>query len=175
MKLIYPADEKTNDAIATWVMKQFDRRATRPYRAIGLLNDNERLVAGVVFNGYNGANVDLTAYAPGLFSRRALRGIFRFAFMDLQATRITARTRRKNPLHTKQILKRLGFVYECLAPRYYDTGKAGDAMVYRMLRGDCPWIGELQDGRYAQGARSGGHGRSAGEDEPRDGCHANRP
>jgi hypothetical protein len=168
--IIHPADAATNDAIANWVMGKLGRRAVRPYKAIGLANGDGRLIAGAVFNGYNGANVDLTIYGPGLITRKSLRAIFHYAFDKLHATRVTARTRRKNVLHASGLLLRLGFSFETCAARYYGKGRAGDAMVYRMLREDCRWLGG-HDGHPGT-ARPKRDSRSPSADEPRNGRHA---
>jgi RimJ/RimL family protein N-acetyltransferase len=140
MRIIVPHDAAANDAIVKWVMGKLQAPAVKPYRGLGLEDDRGRLVAGVVFNGYNGANVDITVYGPGHIGRRELRAVFGYAFGPLQATRITARTRRKNALHSDKILERLGFRYEAKAVAYYGEGRANDAMVYRMLRRECRWI-----------------------------------
>jgi RimJ/RimL family protein N-acetyltransferase len=173
MRIILPHDAAANDAIVKWVMGKLQAPAVKPYRGIGLEDNRGRLVAGVVFNGYNGANVDISVYAPGHIGRRELRAVFGYAFGALQATRITARTRRKNVLHSAKILERLGFRYEGKAVAYYGEGRACDAMVYRMLRHECRWIGE-GNGR-TKGARSEGDGRRASADEPRDGYYSSRP
>jgi hypothetical protein len=182
MKLSTPANPATNEAFAKWVMSKLGRPAVKPYQALAVIEDG-RIVAGVVFNGYNGANVDITVYAPGRLSRGAIRDMFRYAFDDLQATRITARTRRS--LRTLAgdwplagaggLLERLGFRCEGIASRYYGTGPKNDALVYRMLRSECPkWVGVFDHGRTGStGPKEDGGG--AGGNEPRNSGHANRP
>lgn len=148
MKIVRPANAKTNQAFAEWVMDRIGRPAVPPYQTMAAVDDDGRIHAGVVFNGYNGANVDITVYAPGGLTRRALREVCEFAFVKLQCTRITARTRRDQralvadaPLTGKGgIFERMGFVPEAIAARYYGRGPKNDALVYRMLRSECPWI-----------------------------------
>jgi RimJ/RimL family protein N-acetyltransferase len=176
MKVIYPSNAETNDAIAGWIMGKLGRRAVRPYKALGVLNGDGRLIAGAVFNGYNGANVDMTVYSHsiGLASRSALLAVFRFAFLELKATRVTVRTKRKNALHSSGMLQRLGFSFETCAARYYGKGRAGDAMVYRMLREDCRWIGE-SNGRRTRGAGPERDGGRTNADEQGNGRRSSRP
>lgn len=151
MKIVHPKNPETNKAFAEWTMDKIGRKAVPPYRTIAAIED-ERIVGGVVFNGYNGANVDITIYAPGGLTRRALRDVFSFAFHDLKCTRVTARTRPNQkslvagaPLTGPNgLFERLGFVREAVAARYYGNGRANDAIVYRMLRSECRWI--KQDG-----------------------------
>jgi hypothetical protein len=176
MRIIFPHDAAANDAIVKWVMGKLQAPAVKPYRGIGLADDLGRLVAGVVFNGYNGANVDITVYAPRHIGRRELRAVFAYAFRALRATRITARTTRKNVLHKGKILERIGFRYEGKAASYYGDGYDYDAMVYRMLRRECRWIrGSGEGNGRTGGARSEGNGRSAIADEPRNGYYPSRP
>jgi hypothetical protein len=181
LRLIFPRDTATSDSIAEWVMRNLGWRAVKPYRAIGAIDDRGELVAGVVWNGYNAANVDMTAYAPGRISRRALRAIFTYAFLDLKATRITARTRRGRMSADDRaridgaggLLERMGFICEGSARHYYGPGKANDAVIYRMLRHECPWIG-VDHGRRTRGTGPKGNGRRADADEPRNGRHSDR-
>jgi len=177
IRIAFPKDEKTNDAFAKWVMDRLNRPAVRPYRTIAAVDEQGRIVGGVVFNGYNGANVDLTAYAPGLISARAMRIVFRYAFEKLKATRVTARTARGRQAllggeFVGKALERMGFVREAVAVRYYGDGRANDAIVYRMLRRECPWIGG-KDG-FARDTRPKRDGGRAGADESRNRDHAGR-
>jgi RimJ/RimL family protein N-acetyltransferase len=179
LRIIYPADAQANDALAKWILGKIGLTAAKPYRAVGLEDDNGRLVAGVVFNGYNGANVDISFYGPGYLQRRGLRAVFSFAFLQLKATRVTARTKVDNPLHRDDLLKRMGFKYECAAADYYGPTRpgrprAGHAMVYRLLRHECRWIGG-EHGRRTGGTGPKGNGRSASRNEQGNGGHAARP
>jgi RimJ/RimL family protein N-acetyltransferase len=178
LRIIYPADAQANEALGKWIMGKIGLVAVKPYRAVGLEDDTGRLVAGVVFNGYNGANVDISVYGPGHLQRRGLRAVFSFAFLQLKATRVTARTTVDNPLHRQDLLKRLGFKYECAAADYYGAAqpgrpRAGHAMVYRMLRQECRWIGG-EHGRRTRGTGPKRDGGRASDDESRNRDHAAR-
>jgi hypothetical protein len=139
-------DDGLNGPGGAWIMQQFKQRAVPPYRALLAVDDAGQAIAGVVFHGYNGANVDLTAWAPTGWTRAMLRVVFGYAFETLHATRITVhvrRGRRYNPLirgGKRAILARLGFTYEATLPRWYGDGEINDAHTYRMLRENCPWI-----------------------------------
>jgi hypothetical protein len=172
LKLIYPAGPADNKAIGEWIMKRLGRRAFAPYRALGLVDDAGRLHGGVIFNGYNGANVDLTLVCQVPLQRRWIVQALEFGFTSLKATRLTARTRRTNKIHVG-FLQRLGFKYEGCAARYYGEGKANDAMVYRMLRSECRWIGG-QNGRRTGAARPQGNRGLPDSNEQRHGHHPAR-
>jgi hypothetical protein len=161
------ADFGNSEFIARWTMERLQLRLAAPYWAFGFLLDGE-LRAGVVLNGWNGANVDLTTYAPGMFNRLTLRATFAYVFEGLKATRITARTRVTNA-RMRDILPRVGYVLEGTAPRYYGPGPEGDALVFGMLADQCPWL-RGSDGR-ARPARSQRNGRSPSGDEQGNGDH----
>lgn len=177
MIIMHPSTGAQHDQIALWIMGKVGRRAVRPYRCIAALSDDGTLMGAALFNGYNGANVDLTVYGPGAGTRQALHAIFHYAFVTLKCTRVTARTRRRKssqvgntPLNGQAgILARMGFVFEHCAREYYGTGKGGDAMVYRMMRAECPWLGDGY-GR-TRGAGSPGNRPGASRHEPGNGYH----
>lgn len=180
IKIVRPANPETNRTFADWTMGKIGRKAVPPYRTLAAIED-ERIVGGVVFNGYNGANVDITVYAPGGLTRNALREVFSFAFHDLKCTRVTARTRPGQaaliagaPLTGPHgIFERIGFVREAVSARYYGNGRANDAIVYRMLRSECPWIGG-EHGR-ARGTRPKRNRGRADANESRNRDHASGP
>lgn len=151
-------DDGLNGPGGAWIMQQFKQRAVQPYRALLAVDDAGQTIAGVIFHGYNGANVDLTAWAPAGWTRAMLRVVFGYAFETLHATRITVhvrRGRRYNPLirgGKRAILTRLGFVYEATLPRWYGDGEVNDAHTYRMLRENCPWIERHLPGEAPNGA-----------------------
>lgn len=140
------------EPVAQWVFANLGMRLAKPYDAVGIVRDG-RLIGGVVFNGYNGANVDLTIYGPGCISRRMLEAISRHVFIALQCTRATARTRRDNKL-MHELLPRLGFRPEGTQPRYYGSKKEDDAVVYGVLARNCPWL-RTNDNIAHQGALNG--------------------
>lgn len=127
-------DTTNSEFIAYWVMAQVGARLVAPFWAIGFLVDGE-LRAGVVFNGWNGSNLDVTIAGKGMVTRRTIRALYSYAW-GLGARRITARLRVTNkPMLA--IVERLGFVYEGLAPDYYPDAHA---LVYRALRDECSWL-----------------------------------
>ena len=159
-------------AVAQWVMDYFRRRATPPYQAIGAVDADGRLVAGVVFNGFNGANIDITIRAEAPITRQGLRLVFGYAFRELQCSRVTARVRRgkaadRNPMvkGSRPYMKRLGFQLEHCSPCYYGNGRADSAYVFRMLREDCPWIRGFDDGRPRSPEREGNGRRANGRQQ----------
>lgn len=147
-----------DEDVAKWAFDKLGMKLSRPYRAIGILrisDDGEgRIVGAWVMNGYNGANVDLTlVLEPGTpLQRSHLRKVADYIFHGLKCTRMTARTRRDNHAMLA-LLPRLGFTPEGKQPRYYGSTKEHDALVWGVIRKNCPWL-PLADGGYNRRARS---------------------
>lgn len=179
ISIFLPRNAEEKEAVAQWIMGNLGRRAVKPYQCLAAINSEGRLVGGALFNNYNGNQVDLSVYGPGVASRKALRAICRYAFVVLKCSRMTVRTTRKrstiiggSPLNgPRGILTRMGFTFEACAHEYYAPGKGGDAMVYRMLRAECPWIKLGESHGRTRGARSERNGRSPGHHESGNGYH----
>jgi len=101
-----------------------------PYIPFGMFRDGE-LIGGVIFNEYNGANIEVTVYAPTGMKRGCIRDVMLYVFKDLKCTRLTARTKKSNA-PVKKMLRGLGFVYEGTMLRYYGAGPGDSALFYRL-------------------------------------------
>jgi RimJ/RimL family protein N-acetyltransferase len=109
-----------------------------PAQAFGYVTDDGKPLAAVVVNDYTLANCELTIVAErGGLTRPVLRHIAEHAFKKLGCRRVTVRTRKRNK-HVQHLALRAGFKFETVAQHYFEDD---DAVVYRMKREDCPWIG----------------------------------
>jgi RimJ/RimL family protein N-acetyltransferase len=115
--------------VAEWVAQRVGYKIWPPYVAIGATKDGQTYCSGVVFNNWNGANIEITLASDNGLSRGAIRGIYYYLFSEVAAVRVTAHTRRSNK-RMRKILPRLGFQYEGLAKRFYGLNKADDAFVF---------------------------------------------
>ncbi len=118
--------------VGAWMGERMGVRFVPPFEAIGITDDNGSLIGGWLLNGWNHANADLTIYGPGALTRRTIRACYAHLFLDLKATRVTARTRRDNQT-MRDLLPRLGFQFESLARRYYGPNRRHDAFVYALF------------------------------------------
>lgn len=100
-----------------------------PYTAIGGTVDGQSLCIGVVFNSWNGSNIDISLYGPGALRRGAISGVYHYAFKQLNATRVTANTRRSNKV-MQRLLPRFGFKFEGISERYFGPTRPDDAIRY---------------------------------------------
>ncbi len=94
----------------------FDRGAVLgPAVGLGVLDDDGRLIAGVVFHGYDpfvkSIEVSCAADSPRWGNRETFRELLRYPFSQIQCQRCTAATPRK-ATSTRRFLEGLGFVRE---------------------------------------------------------------
>lgn len=130
MTLIFGTHE-TRDGlrIAAWFGRAVGKPQSAPYATLGCLEGDD-LCNALLFNDYNGANIEL--HMAGKIKRSLIREGMRYAFLQLGVQRITAK-----PYHSNEkllaILPRLGFVQEGIVmQRYY--GPNDDAIVFRLDR-----------------------------------------
>jgi hypothetical protein len=145
LKLIVPPNDQTNFAIADWAGKKLGIAFYPPYYAIGVApSDTAPMCGAVVFNDYNGHQIELTIYGPGILRPSIVRQLAHYAFVQLGCVRVTVRTKQSNTRVRKLIARR--FKFECIAPRYFGTE---NAIVHRMLVEDCPWLERKNENRIA--------------------------
>ena len=129
MQLVFGQDEQ----VASFVGLQLGMKFARPFVAIGVEVGGD-LKGGAVYNQWNGWNIEVSIYGPGLASREIIKAlIWGYPFNDIGAGRLTARTRRANKV-VQKLLPRLGFTFEGMNKRYYGPARADDAMVFHLMR-----------------------------------------
>ena len=108
-------------------------------RCIGLL-ENEKLVAGVMYDLYNGANMCLHVasdlHARAWSDERFRWAMFHYPFEHVGVKRLTGIFPSAN-IRVQQLALRLGFEFEAALK---DAHSKGDLLVYRMYADKCPWI-----------------------------------
>ena len=108
------------------------------YNAMGLVRSG-KLVAGLIYNGYEGANVNMHIGAivgAKWLNKEFLFAAFDYPFNELGKRRATAFMASTNK-RTIKFVKNLGFVYEGTMPHYYVDD---DAVVYGLLRENCRFL-----------------------------------
>jgi hypothetical protein len=123
--------------VGRWMSDRMGVDFEVPYAAMGILGQSGQLEGGVIFNGFNEADVEVTLYAPRRLSRALFRVICSYAFETLECNRMTARTRASS-LVVRRVLTGTGFQEEGMLRRYYKDGE--DAVLYGMTKEDCRWL-----------------------------------
>ena len=107
---------------------------------IGVERDNQ-LIAGVVYNDYNGPNICMhVAAVPGTpwLTRSTLYAFFAYPFLQMNCTRVTALVGQGN-LKSRKLVFGVGFRIEAHLEGAHSTG---DLIVYRMWKAECRWINQ---------------------------------
>lgn len=125
MNLVFGDDQR----IADWVGNELGIVMAPPYTAIGGTRDGSTIEIGVVFNNWNGANLDISLVSRRGLSRGAIRAVYHYVFKQAKARRLTAITRRSNELMQRQ-LPRFGFELEGESRCYFGDE---DALRYVLL------------------------------------------
>lgn len=105
---------------------------------IGLEEDG-RLIAGVVYTHYSGSSITMSVAADkaGWLNRPFLRAAFDFPFNQLGVRRVSGLVRTDN-LAAQRFDEHLGFKREGLIREGDDDGC--DLILYGMLKSECRWI-----------------------------------
>ena len=107
-------------------------------QSIGLEKDGE-LVAGVVFDYFNGASIcmHVASDGPHWLNRDFLWYSFWYPFEELKCKRVTGLIPEIN-IPSRRFAEHLGFTPEA---RLADAHPFGDVIVYRMFKDQCRWLG----------------------------------
>jgi len=106
---------------------------------VGLFSVDTGIMAGVIYEGYNGANIGAhIASVPGKSwpTRDFLRFIFHYPFEQLKVKRITGMVASSNEAAV-EFNKRLGFKQEAVLK---DAHPQGDLIVFVMRKEHCKWL-----------------------------------
>lgn len=113
-----------------------------PFTSIGVVTDGGSLVGAIIYNGYNGSNIEITVYAPRHLNRQVIRAALAYPFRQLGVLRLTGRTKRSNRAMCR-IFPKVGFVYEATLKHYFGPSRGDDALLFRMTKAEAArWIGD---------------------------------
>jgi RimJ/RimL family protein N-acetyltransferase len=135
--LIYGQDQ----AVANWVQARLPeiRNGFGQYSAIGIIEDG-RSIAGVVYHDYRRFSIQMSmaSESPHWCSRRTLRALLGYPFLQLMVARITVCTAKHNK-KLRSLVERLGFELEGKLRAGFDGQR--DLLIYGLLRKDADrWI-----------------------------------
>ena len=80
-------------------------------RALGLIDAQGQLVGGVLFQNWNGYNVEMSYYGPNTMTLGVIRTLWRFAIYTFDPVRLTVSTSKRNRQFMRG-LQKLGFRVE---------------------------------------------------------------
>lgn len=130
------------DVIGPWVAHRVGMKRYLPGSgsAIGRMKDG-RIVAGVLYVDFNGANVccHIAGEGRGWLDRRFLSMIFDYPFNQLKVRRITGYVVSTNTA-ARRFDEHLGFELEAILQ---DAHPDGDLCIYKMTADQCRWLKDL--------------------------------
>lgn len=128
-----------NERVIPWVGQRIDEDDFGSAESIGLEQDG-KLIAGVVWNLYNGPSLCMhVASEPGVrwLNKEFLFRSFAYPFLQLGCHRVTGLVRVDN-LEAQRFDEHLGFKREGLIRRGASDGT--DIILYGMLKEECRWL-----------------------------------
>lgn len=105
--------------------------------AIGLVKD-DRLIAGVIYENWNGRSIMCHIAVEGRLTRRYVGAIFDYAFNVCNVEKIIVPVESHN-LRSVKLIENMGFTEE---GRIKDCQPEGDTILYTMTKGDCRFLGD---------------------------------
>jgi len=142
IRFVYGQDE----AISTFVAKlQGEETGYRNCKALGVVDEHDRFLGGVVFYNWNPGTgiIEMTASAlsPAWLSRRTLNRIGDFVFRECSCQMLLVHVR-KSDEHVLRLLAAVGFAFT-LVPRLF--GRDLDGVICTLT--DDDWY----DGKFSHG------------------------
>lgn len=131
--IVLHQDERVGKWVADQIgMDWFQGRGV----TIGLENSKGELVAGAIYENYNGRNCFVHIAVKGRVTKAFLYHGFRFPFEELGCERITGMVASNNRLAV-DLNGRLGMELEAVL---YDAFPGCHILMYRMFKKDCKWL-----------------------------------
>jgi RimJ/RimL family protein N-acetyltransferase len=130
-----------DEAVGKWLSEKLGVPIHPPFVTMSILDDNDHIHGAMLFNNYNGFNIEVTIYGKGVWNRRFIKATISYAFDQLKVLRLTGRTKRSNK-EMCSLFPRLGFEFEFPMKHYFGPSKGDDALIFRMTRDNArKWIG----------------------------------
>ncbi len=124
----YVADER----VARFVSEMVGHAFVPPFTCMGIEKDGQ-VIAGVIYNVFEGADVHVTIAGRG-WTRGFLSDVGAYVFGALKCERITVQTEQAKIV---RIAERLGGQVEGLKRNHFGRGR--DAFIVGILKEDYPW------------------------------------
>lgn len=106
--------------------------------ALGLERDGE-LIAGVIYEGFNGHNVWMHCAIPGRLTREFINACFHYPFVQLGCKRVSGYVEASN-IKARLFDEHLGFKPEARLRGAASDG--GDVILYAMTREGCRYVAQ---------------------------------
>lgn len=100
-----------DDIVSNWAFTTFGFFKTPVNKAIGVVTSDGKLVGAILFQNFNGVNVELSYYGPRTVTFGIVKAIARVSVGTFNASRVTVVTSKRNKRLMRGLLK-IGFKLE---------------------------------------------------------------
>ena len=134
---LYKIVDNKPERIGRFVGLAIESKGWSPFTAIGL-EKNGILIAGVVYDNYNGKNIFAHIAATGRhwLNKEFLWYMHHYPFMELKVSRVTGMVSEKN----KDAIKFIEHLGGELESKLEKAHPDGDLLIYRMFKKDCKYL-----------------------------------
>lgn len=130
---------RDQEVIGMWVARKvglvWDAKSMH---AIGLVNTQGELIAGVIYEKWNGVSFHVHIAIDGLMTPEYLAAIFHYPFVHCGVRKLVAPVSEANA-KCRRFVEHLGFRKEA---QLLDAHPGGSLLLYTMERAACRFIGE---------------------------------
>ena len=104
--------------VAAWTYATFNLFPMPVVKALGIVGQEGSLIGGILFQNYNGVNVNLSYYGPGTVSSGIVKAVCRICVAELHVARLTVIVPKKNKRLLRSV-QRFGWRLEGVQRRFY--------------------------------------------------------
>ena len=133
--------------IGQWVAEKTDGVYRPNSVSLGLIS-HEKVVAGVVYDTWNGVSIHASIAIEGIMTPRYLAAIFHYPFIHVGAKKIICSVAEKN-YNSLRLVQKLGFRLEA---QILDAHPDGSLLIFTMNREQCRFIGADKYGQVSKNA-----------------------
>jgi len=133
--------------IGRWVADRIDGGLTERSTAIGLIK-NGRIVAGIIYENWNGQSLMAHIAAEGRFTPAYVGAIFDYAYNVCNVHKAIVPVWSTN-IRSANMVKKMGFTEEA---RIKDGCPNGDIIIYTLKKADCRFLGDKYGKKYTSSA-----------------------
>jgi hypothetical protein len=122
--------------VAKYVQERVSTILFPPFTALGWADDKGKITAGIVFNCWNGPDVELTIANDSGLNRSLIYATAQYVFDQMKCARCSITVQTKD-LKTYETALKFGFRVEGVKRRGFGDE---DAIIMGMVREDCRWM-----------------------------------
>jgi len=104
--------------VASWTYKAYNIYPQPINKAFGIINDDGSLIGGILFQNFNGINIELSYYGQNTLTPGIVRIIARTTLEFFNASRLTVVTSSRNKRLIRSLIK-IGFKLEGVSRCFY--------------------------------------------------------